>query len=561
MNEAASKVNAEQLPEVVQELLKARGMHDPDEVAAFLNPNYDDLHDPFLMTGMAEGADRILQAIKDGQEIVVYGDYDIDGITASALLLEAIHRLGGKAVSYIPDRFEEGYGVNLKALQKLRLQGHELVVTVDCGITSVAEVAWAAANGLDIVITDHHSVPEVIPQAIAVINPKQLNDKYPFKELAGVGVAFKLVQALQTKTSESSQSDGLTKGQEKWLLDLVALGTVCDVVPLVGENRILVKYGLMVMNKARRPGIAALAQVGGVPSGGLNSYHLGFVLGPRMNAAGRLEHASKSLELMSCSDASIAMRLAEELNELNQQRKLDQAKVLTEANQMAAKYSEDPILVLADEAWSHGIVGIVASRLVETWRKPTLVMQILGETAKGSARSVGGLDIVDNLRKLEHHFIKLGGHYFAAGYTIATKNIDQMRLDLNELGRQQLKIESSADRLKEPDIRVPDLKQLDMAMWKLLQLMEPYGHGNPKPIFRTNLKIAGVRLVGKDKSHLRLAVQDQIGNQLEAMAFGAAEEHAKLKVGMSVQADFQVALNEYQGRSSLELLVTGMRYE
>jgi single-stranded-DNA-specific exonuclease len=330
------------LPVLIRHLLARRGYTTEADIEAFLHPDYaTGLHDPYLMTGMKEAVDRILTAVKAKQKIVIYGDYDIDGITASAVLLETFQSLGHEATSYIPDRFEEGYGINLDALKKLKKEGYELVVTVDCGITSVREIAWAMSNGLDIVVTDHHAIPPEIPKAVAVVNPKQPGDAYPFKDLAGVGVAFKLAQALQQASGKPEA------GREKWLLDLVALGTVCDVVTLVGENRVLATYGLVVMNKTRRAGIRALADVSKVSLGEIRSYHLGFIFGPRMNAAGRLEHAAKSLELMVTEDLSRAHEIAEELDQLNHQRRSDQATILAEADAQAEQYIDDPILVLA----------------------------------------------------------------------------------------------------------------------------------------------------------------------------------------------------------------------
>jgi single-stranded-DNA-specific exonuclease len=540
---------------LIRDLMTARGLTGR-ELADFLDPQYDKLFDPFLLKDMDKAVERILRAVRDREEMAVYGDYDIDGITASALMMEVLEKLGGVVRSYIPDRFEEGYGLNLEALKILRQQGVSLVVTVDCGITSVSEVAWAAAAGLDVVITDHHTVPEKLPLAAAVVNPKQPDDNYPFKELAGVGVAFKLVQALQRHSADS-----IAQGQEKWLLDLVALGTVCDVVPLVGENRILVSYGLKVLNKTRRPGLVALANVGGVDIRNLNSYHLGFVLGPRLNAAGRIEHASKSLGLMRSANPLEAADDAQVLNELNKKRLKDQAVVMAAAESMAEKYKNDPILVLAHEDWSHGLVGIVASRLVEKWRKPVLVIQIMGDTAKGSARSVAGFDIIQALRSFEQHFERLGGHYFAAGFTFKSKLIVQLRKDLIDYCRKHGLVSTKTDKLKEPEVKIDDLGLLDTKFWEALEQLEPFGHGNPRPIFTTAVSVTAVTSVGKDGSHLKLGVRDQKGNNFKAIAFNAAKEHSSLGVGSSVNINYQLTKNEYLGRSNLELLVTEINYE
>jgi single-stranded-DNA-specific exonuclease len=362
MTHMVGKATQQVVPEIVARILAGRGVAS-EVMPAFLYPSYDEhLHDPFLMTDMEWAVARIQAAAAAGESVVVYGDYDIDGITASAIMIEGLRALGLEARSYIPDRFEEGYGINQAALAQLQTEGAQLVISVDCGITSVAEAEWARSNGLDLIITDHHSPPDVLPEAIAVINPKRPDDTYPFKDLCGAGVAFKLIQALQMRTGRPAL------GQEKWLLDLVALGTVCDVVDLVGENRVLASYGLRVMRRTRRPGLRALAVVGGVDITQITSHHLGYVLGPRMNAAGRLEHAARALELVMTSDENRALAIAEELEVLNLQRRSDQDVAFAAAMIMAEQYADDPVLVLADPGWSHGIVGIVASKLVEQWQ-------------------------------------------------------------------------------------------------------------------------------------------------------------------------------------------------
>lgn len=541
-----------QVNAIVQQILAARGYDQADELDRFINPSYDKhLHDPFLLTDMKPAVERILKAVKAKQKIVIYGDYDIDGITASAVMIETIKNLGHQASSYIPDRFEEGYGLNQAALESLKKDGTDLVITVDCGVTSISEIEWANANGLDVIITDHHNVPPVIPKALAVINPKRPDDKYPFKDLAGVGVAFKLAQALQ-KTSGKPE-----KGQEKWLLDLVALGTVCDVVTLVGENRVLVKYGLLVMAKTRRPGIKALATVGGV-DGEITSYHLGWVLGPRLNAAGRLEHAAKSLELIHTDDAQKARQLAAELHELNKQRLTDQKRIITEAEVQALQYVDDPVLVLADEGWSHGIVGIVAGRLVDKYHKPTLVMQILGETTKGSARSTGRFNIVDGLRAADKYLIKYGGHFFAAGCTLKTADIDKLRQILNQQAKKEGLQVDQPDERKEPDANLADFGLLDWDLYRQLEAFEPHGHGNPRPILATDVQVAALRRVGVDQTHLKLTLTDNKGQLFEGIGFGLVERHGELKPGQKVQVHYNLSKNEYNGNSSLQLLVTDL---
>ncbi len=552
MAEGATTTRAREL---IEQLLGRRGLDDLAR-ANFLAPDYDQhLHDPYLMTDMEAAVERILLAAKRKETVVVYGDYDIDGITASAVMIEGLAAQGIKATSYIPDRFEEGYGINQEALEALKAEKVDLVISVDCGVTSGVEAAWAREHGLDLIITDHHAVPETIPDAIAVINPKRLGDKYPFKDLAGVGVAFKLVQALQQRTGKPEP------GQEKWLLDLVALGTVCDVVSLVGENRVLAQYGLKVMAKTRRPGLRALAAVGGVEMQDLASYHLGFVLGPRMNAAGRLEHAARSLELMQTTSTSRAHEIALELDRLNLKRRDDQTKIFAEADGMAELYSDDPILVLANPNWSHGIVGIVASKIMEKWRKPTLVMQILGKHTKGSARSIGTYDMVAGLRAVSEHFIKFGGHYFAAGYTLPTERIDSLRQALNDHYRS-LKLAPNEDIRAKSELELADLALVDWDLWVELERLEPHGNANPRPVFETGgLELVEVRRIGKNAKHYKLRLKSLAGEWVDGIAFGLAEKMPELAPCGPVRIWYHLGKNNWNGKSSIQYVISHLVLE
>lgn len=538
---------------LIDQLLRLRGYSKPAEVEAFLNPNYEThLHDPFLMKGMRAAVKRIFEASQNSEKVVIYGDYDIDGLTASAVLLEALQAWGVNATSYIPDRFEEGYGINLEALQKLKTDEVDLVISVDCGITSVKEIEWANANGLDVIITDHHSVPEVVPNALAVINPKQSDCKYPFKELAGVGVAFKLVQALQAE-SQKSKVKGLPPGHEKWLLDLVALGTVCDVVPLVGENRALAHFGLLVMRKTKRIGLQALALVAGVAVPDIRSYHLGFLLGPRLNAAGRLEHAAKALALLTTQDESEAETIAQQLDQLNAERQAEQANILKSALAQAEAMS-DEVIVLADSSWSHGIVGIVASKIVEKVHKPVVLMQILGRKTKGSARSTANFNLVEGLRASSTHLEKFGGHFFAAGLTLPTDKIDQFRSELNKYYKNVVKNPTKPGSRAELDLA--DLSEVDWDYFSLQEKLEPFGNSNPLPVFAaTGLTVKETRMVGKEGNHLKITVGDTAGKVIDGIGFGFGATHSHLMPGAKVDLAFQISKNGWGTTPSLQLIV------
>lgn len=541
---------------IIEKILAGRGISGEKAVQRFLNPSYEaHLHDPFGLRDMDKAVERILKAARHGERVVVYGDYDIDGITASAVMIEGLAHHGIIATSYIPDRFEEGYGINQAALEHLKEIGTDLVITVDCGVTSVSEAEWATNNGLELIITDHHAVPQVMPVAVAVINPKRPDDTYPFKDLCGAGVAFKVVQALQART-------GLpVRGQEKWLLDLVALGTVCDIVTLVDENRVLVTYGLKVMRRTRRPGLRALAAVGGIDITAISSQHLGFVLGPRMNAAGRLDHAARSLELVCGQDEARSAQIAGELDVLNAERRATQASVFKEADAMAETMGGDPVLVLADPGWSHGIVGIVASKLVEKWHKPVLVAQVMGATTKGSARSLGGFNMVEALRSNAELFTKFGGHFYAAGYTLPTDRLDDLRAGLRTFYLSQ-----GSDTPTIPTLIADvELETLRDAGWDLLsefERLEPFGAANPEPTLAvSHLTVTDVRRIGQDASHLKLNLTDQTGTRIGAIGFGMSARYPEVRIGSNLTAMGRLNKNEWQGTASLQLMLSELRYE
>lgn len=533
-------------------LLTQRGI-DQESESDFFEPQYDQaLHSPTLLSGMDEALIRIDAALLNKQHIAIYGDYDIDGITATALLLDVLGQLGAKVEPYIPDRFEEGYGLNLGALKSLKESGVDLVISVDCGITAATEVVQAKEFGLDIIITDHHSVPKDIPAAaVACLNPRLVGNKYPFKELAGVGVAFKLACALAQR-----HADRIKPGHEKWLLDLVALGTVCDVVPLVGENRVLTKFGLTVLRKSPRKGLRALAEASSVELQDVGASELGFRFGPRLNAAGRLEHASKALELLTTTRIDRAKELAGMLSELNRERQEDTIRVFAEAMEQARQYVDDEILVLSDSSWSHGIVGLVASRVSEAMHKPTLVLQELGGVTKGSARSIGSFSIIDAVTSCAGLLERFGGHAFAAGMTLKTSRIAQLRQQLNRYAIAHRNTLGS-------DKELPINATLAVALLRpdtlrLLQAFEPFGNGNAQPIFATTLILTYMRPVGSDLKHLQMRFMAS-GSELGAIAFSAARRWPWLEVGQEVEVAYRLSKNVWQGVERLQLEVQDIR--
>jgi len=545
-------------------ILKNRGIT-TDKKAIFLSPNYDAKHDPFLLPDMQAAVDRLVKAHKSQEKITIYGDYDIDGLTATTVLLDALKSFGFEHVSaFIPNRFTEGYGLTVDAIERVVAEGAELIITVDCGSLSHKEITRAKELGVEVIVTDHHNVAPEQPPAVAVINPKRLLQDhpdeyekyllkpdskltgkiYPFLDLPGVGVAFKLVQALQTKL------DGLEPGQEKWLLDLVALGTVCDVVTLVDENRTHVFWGLKVLARTRRPGLKALMAVSAVRPEAVNARSLGFALGPRMNAAGRLETAQYALDMLTATDPMEALKYARHLDEMNQNRRREQDIILKEALIQAEEFSNDPVLVVSSPGWNHGIVGIVAAKLLERYQKPTFVLAEDGEEAKGSARSYGDFSAADAIRSADDIITKGGGHKLAAGVTLPTAHVTAFRTRVNEFYVTQKLINQAALLLPVADADT-GLDEVTEVLIEELAALEPFGNGNPQPVLRTeSLTVHGVRRMGDSGQHVKLSLKDTNGS-IDLIAFNAPE-HFFVEPGVSIIAWYTPELNEWQGRRSVE---------
>lgn len=534
--------------DLFSKILSSRNLTDPELQAVFLSPDYGATrHDPFLLPDMRAAVNRIKLAKKLSQRVVIYGDYDIDGLTATALLLDAFSSLGIKADAFIPNRFVEGYGLNAHAIRSLAEAKADLIITVDCGSLSHVEIELANHLHVDVIVTDHHTVSEAMPPAVAVINPKRPGHSYPFIDLAGVGVALKLVQALQTELG------GLPEGQEKWLLDLVAFGTVCDVVNLIDENRSNVYFGLKVMEKSRRPGLKALMAVASVIAEKVNARALAFGLGPRLNAAGRLETARLGLELLMTTDRLQALKLAEKLDELNQARRLEQDRIYKAAlDQAVMMYPADPVLVLSHPEWSHGIIGIVAAKLLEKLKKPTFVLQELGEESKGSARSFGDFSVVEAINSAKEHIIKGGGHTFAAGVTLQTNKISDFRRSINDFYVKQ-KLKSQIHYLEpKADVIVELIKGFNEKLLEQISRLEPYGHGNPPPVFKlTNMAVSLRREMGAQHQHLKLELTDPGGHKFTVVAFNKATE-IKADVGDVIDVWVELILNEWQNNRTVE---------
>lgn len=531
-----------------ERILAARGLNDVSARQAFLSPDYAATkYDPFLLSEMDKAVARLVLARQHQEKVVIYGDYDIDGLSATALLLDAFHSFGFQHLdAFIPNRFVEGYGMTIGAVDKVRDMGAQLIVTVDCGSLCHTEIAYAAELGIDTVVTDHHNIAPTRPPAVATVNPKYADHEYPFRDLCGAGVAFKLVQALQTRL------DGLPDGYEKWLLDLVALGTVCDIVTLADENRANVYWGLEVLKKQRRTGLKALMAVSGIEPETVNARHLGFGLGPRMNAAGRLESANYSLEMLRAKDCTAAFESAQKLDDFNTQRKSIQQKIFDEACQQADEMGADRVLVVASEGWNHGVIGIVASKLVETYKKPVFIIGIRGDTATGSARSFGNFSAADAVRAADDIILRGGGHGAAAGVTLETAQIPAFRRRVNEF-YDSLNLTDQV-RFLQPsaDVEVKDFAEITEELVEQISRMEPFGNGNPEPILKiAHAVVAGVRRMGANGQHVKIALRDASEKTLQVLAFNAPESFFR-EPGDEIAAWFQPNINEWNGVRTVE---------
>lgn len=551
-----------QINEILARLLVNRGYTQPIEVQRFIRTESQDLLDPFALKDMEKAVERIHKAIIEAEKIVVYGDYDVDGITASALLYQFLQSLGSKVQYYIPERFTEGYGLNDEALRELYQQGDRLLITVDCGISAQHEVNEVPQD-FDIIITDHHEPPEELPRAYAIINPKQKDCHYPEKGLAGVGLAFKLCQALYQTLSCSK-----TANPERWI-DLAALGTVADMAPLMGENRTIVKLGLAQMNQRPCLGIGTMLKVAGLSDQTVTAQTIGFILGPRLNASGRLTHAKKAVELLTTQDEAIATAIAEELEEENRERQALTRQIFQQADQylLEQKKLERPILVAwgpwdseAGSGWHPGVIGIVASRLVEKYYRPVVLMSIEKGIAKGSCRSISAFNIFEALQGCDTYLVKYGGHAAAAGLTVEEKNLTFFEAELIKYAEQMLKPEDLRPCLS-VDTFVA-LTEVNDALMESLAALEPCGYGNPPPVLACrNIEVDQVRQMGQTGDHVRAVLKNDQDDEsrLPLIAFGRGKQSEWLQQQKKVDVAFKAEYNYWKGQKNIQLLCKDWR--
>src|SRR5256886_2778674 len=542
---------------IVAGLLVDRGYHDPGSSQSFLNPSFGHLDDPFLMRGMSDAVKRVLSAIDNQEPILIYGDYDVDGTTGTAVLLRAFRMLGGTAGYHVPHRFTEGYGIQQAALEKAASEGYKLVVSVDCGIRAHEPLHWARANGLDVIITDHHlpDDDEGSPPALAVLNPNQHGCNYPDKNLAGVGVAFKLVHALFRARDRESVVRGFLK--------MVAIGTVADVAKLIGENRAIVALGLSDLPKAVNYGLRALIDIAGCGDGAeMNAYDLGFRIGPRINAAGRMDAAKAVVELFNATDREEARRLAEHLDTRNRERMEAQREIFNcaveEFETREHREYQTHAAVIAGDGWHRGVIGLAASKIAERLHRPCVVISLEGDIGHGSARSIEAYHLFDGLTTCRDLLEKFGGHSHAAGLSIRRDRIEEFRRRLDD---------HAASCLTEDDL-IPfvaidaeiEAKDLGFKLSQDLQTLEPFGAGNPRPVFVSR----GFRIMSEPQiikeQHLKLRVSREDNRPIEAIWWRGVEEvDAMPQANQRVDLAYEFEANRWQGDVRLQLNVRDMK--
>ncbi len=541
----AARAELKAFPEILQQLLFNRGYATDSAARSYLRAQVDFDTNPMQLLGMETAVARICRALNDGELIAIYGDYDVDGVTATALLVQTLRSLGGKVRGYIPNRFEEGYGLNPEAFDTLKAEGVGLVISVDCGIRSPAEAAHAKSIGLDLIISDHHHPDVDLPEALAVINPKREGDPYPDKDLAGVGVAYKIAEALHRALQPSSL-------QLETLFDLVALGTVADLAPLTGENRMLVRKGLLKIRTTARQGLYSLANVANLSLPKTTAIDIGFVLGPRLNAAGRLDSALAAFDLLTTEDVFVAGQLAQKLDQQNRDRQSLTRKIQEQAEQMAM--DDDPaahLMFAVHSDFNSGVVGLAASRLVETFYRPAAVGQMGEETTRCSCRSIPEFHITEALDECKDLLVRHGGHAAAAGFTVENAKLPALKARLQEIAHRKLAHLDLRPSLT-ADMEVP-LSKMTGDVLKFLDYLQPTGYGNPDAIFVSRaLSVKSARAVGADSKHLKMTLSDGRVT-FDAIGFRLGPLLPELPIGSKVDVMYSFEKNEFNGRESLQL--------
>lgn len=531
-------------------ILYNRGIHDDDAIRRFLSKDIDVMHDPYLLKDMEKAAERIRKAHDNKEKVTIYGDYDVDGITSIAILYKYLTEMGIDTDYYVPDRMQEGYGVNKDALDKIHSNGSSLVITVDTGITAVEESEYAKEIGIDVIVTDHHECKERIPDVYAAIDPKRKDCPYPFKSLAGVGVVFKLIQALDENKSLSDLMDKYA--------DLMCLGTVADISPLIDENRVIVTEGLKRFKTTSNVGLKALIDVS-TNGKAITTSTIGYTIAPRINASGRLGCASRSVELFLTDDAEKAKKLAESLCEENTLRQQTEQKMFKEAMEYLdanPEVKEDNVIVIPHADWHHGIVGIVSSKITEKFYKPSILFAIDGDEAKGSGRSVNGFNLFGALENCSDLLEKFGGHELAAGLTIKAENIEKFRQKINSCSQKQINEAMLTPTIQlDAAIKVP---YITLETVNDINKLQPFGVDNPTPSFAVrNIKIHKISVMSEGK-HLRMTLLKD-GKYLDSVGFGMGEYYQYLEEGDIIDVAFALDINDYKGFQNVQLILKDIK--
>ena len=517
-----------------------------DDIKKFLNPTRDDFYDPFLLPDMEQAVERIEQAINNNEKILIYGDYDADGITSTTILIKFFKEIGVEVDKYIPNRLEEGYGINNKALEEIKNRGIDLIITVDTGITANDQVKYANELGLDVIITDHHEPSDEIPKAVAVIDAKRKNNRYPFNQLAGCGIAFKLTQAISIKRK-------LDPSKYLKNLDIVSIGTISDLVPLVDENRVIVKLGLMLVKQTKNIGLRKLLLKSQLKE--LDSTSISFGITPRINAAGRLGNQNDALNLFITEDAKEAERLSEILNSYNIERQKIGNKIYEEAISQL-KDKEKNCIILGKEDWHHGVIGIVSSKITEKFNKPSILLCFENNIAKGSGRSVPGFDLYKAISSTKEYLLGFGGHTMACGLSLTVENFEKFKKEITKYIDENLDISKLEKEIYIDEILTID--DLDIEKIKELKSLEPFGEENPEPIIMyKNVEINGIRTLSENK-HLKLSLKknDKI---IDAIGFNLGELAEKYKIGDTIDIVGNIEINSFNGKDLIQIRLIDIR--
>jgi single-stranded-DNA-specific exonuclease len=543
-----------EIPSCLLQLLFHRGYKTPEAIESFLHPDYSrDVFDPYLFRDMAKACDRIYQAIEAQEKIVIHGDYDADGVSASTILKTVLTSLGAEVDVFLPHREKDGYGLNSHTIDDFAQQGQKLIITCDCGISNAAEVRQAKELGIDVIVTDHHQIPEQLPEALAIIHPRVEGESYPFKELAGGGVAFKLAQGL-LRHQGNNLTEEQREAKEKWLLDLVALSSVADMVSMTGETRTLTKYGLIIMRKNLRLGLAALLRSARIEPKNITEETIGYQIAPRINAAGRMDHANAAYFLLMADNEQQADELAEGLNQANQERQRQTEQMTTQAKKQEIN-PDDSALFFFDQSWPLGLTGLVAGKLVRTYNKPCFVMGHDGDKIVGSGRGLEGLNILKAITEAKELLVAFGGHPQACGFRLLEANKAQFQQIVNSALAQQMQQVETLDEL------VIDAEiQLSEITWQVVDLLRgfgPYGIQNKEPIFLSRgVTLLGCQAVGKDSSHLKCKLM-QGERALPAIGFGLMAKVADS--GLPMDVTYTIGINEWNGNREIQLQIKDIK--